>query len=358
MARDELGVGLIGAGRMGTIRAHLLSSSAMVDFLAISDIDLEKARGLAQQTEAAFFTDDNRDVIENPDVHAVIVSTPEGEHTEAICRALELGKPVFVEKPIALTLEEADRILEVKKGSEADLFIGYTQRLRRRFVSIKEHIDAGRLGEVMSARMSIYHPRADARQMIARSPGASPFVNSVAYVADMALWFFAPRRPVRVYAQSGGDILPGQQEGIGGYGWSIVTFEDGAAANLGVSWILPEKWPAYISSMAMEIFGRDGSVVVDDSHRNVLMVSDVGTPSSVEGMEVAFLGSMMPGDWAQGDFYGPMRDETRLFIDRVATGRDVPLCGAEAGRAVLELTLAMEQSARDGGTLVELPLKG
>lgn len=358
MALSEVGVGLIGAGRMGSIRAHLLSSSAMVNFLAISDIDPDKARALAQQAEAAFHTDDNHEVIEHPDVHAVIVSTPEGEHTEAICRALELGKPVFAEKPIALTLEEADRILEARERSGADLFIGYTQRLRRRFVSIKEHIDAGRLGEVMSARMSIYHPRSDARQMIARSPGVSPIANSLTYVADMALWFFAPRRPVRVYAQSGGEVLPGQRDGIGGYGWAIVTFEDGAAANLGVSWILPEKWPAYISSMAMEIFGSDGSVVVDDSHNSVMMVSDTGTPSPVAGMEVAFLGSTMPGDWAQGDFFGPMRDETRLFIDRVATGRDVPLCGAEAGRAILELTLAMEKSAKEGGSLIDLPLKG
>ncbi len=343
---------------MGTIRAHLLSSDASVNFLAISDIDPGKASALAQQTEAAFHTGDNRAVVKHPGVDALIVATPEGDHTESICMALAAGKPVLVEKPIALTLEDADRILSARARSGADLFIGYTQRLRRRFVSIKEQIEAGRLGEVMAARLSIYHSRADARQMYARSEMVSPFTNSLTYMADMALWFFAPRRAVRVYAQGGGEIFPDQPDGIGDYGWAIVTFEDGAAANMGCSWILPERWPAYICSIGMEIFGSEGSVVVDDGHRDVMMVSNRWTPSPVTGAEDAFLGSTMPGDWAQGDFYGPMRDETRLFVERVRDGRDVPLCGAEAGRDVLELTLAMERSAREGGGLVDLPLKG
>ena len=66
----------------------------------------------------------------------------------------------------------------------------------------------------------------------------------------------------------------------------------------------------------------------------------------------------MPGDWAVGDFVGPMRDETRLFLERVTTGKEVPLCDAETARSVLELTLAMEESVRRGGEVIELPFKG
>ncbi len=357
----EIGIGLIGAGRMGSIRAHLSSSHAVVNFLAISDIDPAKASALAQQTEAAFHTDDNRAVIEHPDVDALIVSTPEGEHTDAICRALELGKPVLVEKPISLSLEDADRILESKARSNADLYIGYTQRMRRRFLSIREQIEAGRLGEVMSARMSIYNSRAVARQVYARSDDASPFTDALTYMADMALWFFSPRKAVRVYAQAGSEVFSDHPHQLGDYGWAIVTFEDGAAVNLGSSWILPERWPAYVATIGMEIFGSDGSIVVDDSHKDVMMVTNEAIPSPYatdSSVEVAFLGSQMPGDWALGDFYGPMREETRLFLERVTTGREIPLCDAETGRAVLELTLAMEKSAKAGGKLIDLPLQG
>jgi predicted dehydrogenase len=359
--KPVIGIGLIGAGRMGSIRAHLSSTSPAVNYLAISDIDSAKAEALAQQCEAAYFTDDNRAVIENPNVDALIVSTPEGEHTDSVCRALELGKPVLVEKPISLSLDDADRILESRAKSGADLYIGYTQRMRRRFLSIKEHIDAGRLGEVMSARLTIYSSRAVTRQIHARTPHSTPFTNELTYMADMALWFFAPRKPVRVYAQGGSEVFSEHPAGLGDYGWAIVTFEDGAAVNLGSSCILPERWPAYVASIGMEIFGSEGAVSVDDSHKEVMMVTNEAIPSPYapdSSVEVAFLGSAMPGDWAMGDFYGPMRDETRLFLERVTTGREIPLCGGESGRAVLELAMAMEKSAKEGGSLVELPLKG
>ncbi len=359
--KPEIGIGLIGAGRMGSIRAHLSSSHAVVGFLAISDIDLAKASALAQQTEAAFHTDDNRAVIEHPEVDALIVSTPEGEHTDAICRALELGKPVLVEKPISLSLEDADRILESQAKSDADLYIGYTQRMRRRFLSVKEQINAGRLGEVMSARMTIYAARAVARQVYLRSPHASPITDGLTYMVDMALWFFEPRKAVRVYAQAGSEVFSDHPAGLGDYGWAIVTFEDGSAASLGCSWILPERWPAYVATIGMEIFGSEGAIAVDDAHKDVMMVTNEAIPSPYapdSSVEVAFLGSQMPGDWALGDFYGPMREETRLFLERVTTGREIPLCDGETGRRVLELTLAMEKSARAGGTLIDLPLKG
>ena len=359
--KKQIGIGLVGAGRMGSLRAHLSATSPQVDFLAISDIDKEKAKGLAQQTEAAFFSDDNRAVIENPNVDAVIVSTPEGEHTEWICLALENQKPVLVEKPIALSLEDADKILDVQKKTGTELYIGYTQRLRRKFLSVKEHIQDGRLGKVMSGRLCIYNPMSVAKQVYQRAPHASPISDALTYMADMALWFFEPLKPVRVYALGGSKIFSEHPDQLGDYGWAIVTFEDGSAVNLGSSWILPEKWPATVATISMDIFGSEGAIRIDDGHKDVMMVSEEETPSSYvpdSSFNVSFLGSAMPGDWVVGEFVGPMRDETRLFVERVTTGKEIPLCDANAGRNALELTVAMETSARQGGKVIDLPLKG
>ena len=359
--KKEVGIGLIGAGKIGSLRAHLAATSPVVNFFAISDIDAERARAVAQQNEAAFHTSDNREVIEHAQVDALIVSTPEGEHTDAICMALEIGKPVLVEKPIALTLSDADRIMESKAKGSAELYIGYTQRIRRKFLAIKEHIDAGRLGEVMTARMTIYNTRPTARQVYLRAPHANPFTDEITYMADMALWFFQPRKPVRVYAQAGSEVFYDHPEQMGDYGWAVVTFDDGAAACLGGNWALPECWPATVATISMDIFGSEGAIRIDDGHKDVMMVGNERVPSPYSpdsSVEVAFLGSAMPGDWAVGDFVGPMRDETRLFLERITTGKDVPLCNAETGRDVLELTLAMEESARQGGEVVELPFKG
>ena len=357
---EPIGIGLIGAGRMGSIRAHLAANSPLVDFFAVADIDPAKAAAVADKTDAAFHTDDNMAVIQHPSVNAIIVSTPEGEHTDAICAALEAGKSVLVEKPIALSLVDADRILETWGRSEADLFIGYTQRLRRRYLSVKEQIDAGRLGRVISGRLHHYVSRAVYRQIYKRSPHASPITDGLTYMADMALWFLAPRKPVRVYAQGGGHVFPDHPKGLGDYGWAIVTFDDGTSFSLGMVASMPERWPAYVGTIGIDLFGTDGAIAIEDGHKDVMMVTDEPTPSPYaadSSVEVAFLGSQMPGDWALGDFYGPMRDETRLFLERITTGKEVPLCDGLTGRDVLELTLAIEKSAAEGGVIVDLPLR-
>ncbi len=357
--KPQIGIGLIGAGRMGGIRAHLASSAPQVDFLAVADTDEGKAAQLARQTNAAYYSSDMMAVIGHSKVDAVIVSTSEGSHAEAVCQALERGKPVLVEKPIALTLDDADRICDVQRRTGVDLFVGYTQRFRRRFLLIKQQIEDGRLGEVQSARLTLYNSRAVARQIYARSKHASPITDALTYMADMALWYFAPRRPSYLYALGGGEVFKEQPKGLGDYGWAIVTFEDGTAASLGCSWIFPERWPASVASIGMEIFGTAGAISVDDSHRDVIFAGDGEIPSPYATdsfVEVSFLGSAMPGDWALGDFYGPMREETRQFLERVTSGRDVLLCDGATGRDVLELTLAMEQSAEQGGAVVSLPL--
>ena len=107
--RKELGIAVIGAGRMGTQRASVAATHPAVRYLAVSDIDPQRARTVGEKVHAQFTSGDNLEVISRPEVNAVIVSTPEQEHTAAVLQALRLGKPVLVEKPIALSLDDANQ---------------------------------------------------------------------------------------------------------------------------------------------------------------------------------------------------------------------------------------------------------
>ena len=118
MKQTNIGIGVIGAGRIGTLRARLAAKHPAVSFLAISDRDPARARALADEAGADRHGGSNEEVIDDPDVTAVIVSTPEQEHTAPILRALKLGKPVLVEKPIGFSLADADRILETLAGDQ------------------------------------------------------------------------------------------------------------------------------------------------------------------------------------------------------------------------------------------------
>ena len=103
MDKQELGVAIVGSGRIGTLRANMASRHPSVRFLAVSDKDPERAGLLAGSVNADLASSDNYAIISHPDVNAVIVSTPEHDRAEPILQAIELGKPVFVEKRIATT---------------------------------------------------------------------------------------------------------------------------------------------------------------------------------------------------------------------------------------------------------------
>src|SRR5690242_8350209 len=111
MNRNALGIAVIGSGRIGSLRAKLAARYPAVHFLAVADADAARARALAAETGAQFHSAMNEEVIGRPEVNAVIVSTPEGEHASPVRAALELGKPVLVEKPLALSLDDADEML-------------------------------------------------------------------------------------------------------------------------------------------------------------------------------------------------------------------------------------------------------
>jgi myo-inositol 2-dehydrogenase/D-chiro-inositol 1-dehydrogenase len=97
----RLGVAVIGAGRIGTLRARLAARHPAVGFMAIADLDPLRAKALAEVTGADFHTGSNVEAIERPEVNAVFVSTPESLHSAPVRRALELGKPVRSGLPAA-----------------------------------------------------------------------------------------------------------------------------------------------------------------------------------------------------------------------------------------------------------------
>ena len=91
MQRKELGIAVIGSGRIGTLRATLAAQHPAVHFLAVADRDPERARKLAEKVGAQFHSGNNLEVMSRPEVNAVVVSTIEVEHTLPILQALELG---------------------------------------------------------------------------------------------------------------------------------------------------------------------------------------------------------------------------------------------------------------------------
>src|SRR5262245_11188410 len=145
MKQNNIGIAVVGAGRIGTLRARLAAKHPSVNYLAISDKDPARARALAEQASANSYSGSNDEVIADPNVTAVIVSTPEQEHTAPILKALALGKPVLVEKPIGFSLSDADKILAMLHETKGDLRVGYSRRYKECFLRAKEQMRHRRL---------------------------------------------------------------------------------------------------------------------------------------------------------------------------------------------------------------------
>ena len=354
METRELGIAVVGSGRIGSLRAKLAAAHPAVKFLAVSDIDGERAQRLAQAAGADFASDNNREVIAHPQVNAVIVSTSEHEHVEPVLQALELGKPVLVEKPIALTLEDADRIIAKAAATGTSLRVGYAQRFKRRYLSAKDQILEGRIGEITAVTARACNTRAQGIEILKRSATATPVVDVLTYWVDVAGWFLDGIRPVEVTARGHGTVFRAAGFDVNDATFALVTYENGAVANLGVYFALPAHAPQLGMGVRLEVYGSEGALILNDDHTDELLITNKGIPHAyIPGLEfqTAFLSSSTPGNWHLGDYWGPVADESRVWLDHLARSRPCPMATMQDARQTLEITLAIEESARTGRTL-------
>jgi len=349
LERKQLGIAVVGAGRIGSLRAGLAAGHPSVNYIAISDADPARARDLAQRIGAQFHSGDNLAAISRPEVNAVVVATSEGEHAQPVMQALERGKAVLVEKPIALTLTEADRIVAEAEKRKASLRVAYSRRYKERYLIAKEQVMRGRVGRIVGASARVFNSRSQALAMLQRNPGATPVVDALTYYVDLVNWLFEGTHVTEVFARGQTGVLKEAGHDTDDVTWAILTYGDGAVANLGVSYALPEKYPALGHAARVEVLGTEGVMILDDDHTDQLMYSEKGVPHVYlpdHSVNMVFLQSGTPGDWALGDFWGPIANETRAWLDHLALGKPCALATAREARRTLEVTLAIEHSAK------------
>ena len=359
LQRKQLGIAVVGSGRIGTMRARAAIAHPSVNFVAVSDLDPANAEKLANAVGAQVFSGSNRDVIAHPDVSTVIVSTSEGEHLEPVLQAIELGKPVLIEKPIALSLADADCIIRAAESAGVEVRVGYSRRYKDlRYLLAKEQIMQGRLGKIVGGAARVFNNRSNGLAILKRNPEATPVVDALTYYVDLMNWLLEGAAPVEVYARGQKGVLKEAGYDVDDVNWAIVTYDDGAVVSFGVSYALPEKYPVLGHAARVEVLGTEGVLILDGDHTDQLMYTNKGVPHVYlpdHEVNMVFLSSGTPGDWALGEFWGAIANETRAWLDHLATGKPCVLATPREARTTLETTLAI-QLAADSGKIVNLPL--
>jgi len=340
-------VAVVGTGWCGGIRAETLASHALVKRLHIAEVRQERLDELKGKLKPASATTDYRELLSRNEIKAVYISaTPENTHYPMAKDCLNAGKHVFLEKPIAMTLSEADELIELAKKKRVKFTIGYSQRFNPKYAYIRKSIRDGTIGKPVSALVSRNITRALGSKITGRSK-LSPAAMEATHDLDFVLWCLEPAKPIRVYSQvnygamramSGGDVPDNQ--------WVMVTMDSGLSLVVGGGWSLPLGYPNF-STTWIEVIGTAGAVMVDDSHKDVVL------NTVAKGMQLPM--STMPGEFVEHTYAGPMAPETVHFLEAVVYDREV-MVKPEHARMVMEVYIAADLSA-ERNLPVDLPLR-
>ncbi|HEU4922190.1 MAG TPA: Gfo/Idh/MocA family oxidoreductase [Burkholderiales bacterium] len=338
-------VAVVGTGWCGGIRAETLAVHPLVKALHVAEINTDRLKEISSKTRARTAVTDYNELLKKSEIEAAYISaTPETTHYPMARDFLAAGKHVFLEKPIALTLDEADELIDLKNRKKLKFTIGYSQRFNPKYAYVRQCIRDGTIGRPVSALVSRHITRSLGKKISGRVK-LSPAAMESTHDLDFLLWCLEPARPVRVYSQvnygamrdsSGGDIPDTQ--------WITVTLDSGLTFVVGGGWSLPAGYPNF-STTWIEMVGTEGSVFVDDSHRDVVV------NTMKRGMQLPM--STMPGEFVEHTYAGAMAPETVHFLEAVVYDRPV-LVTPEHARMVMEVYIAADLSA-ERNAAVDLP---
>jgi scyllo-inositol 2-dehydrogenase (NAD+) len=336
-------VAVVGTGWCGGIRAETLAAHPLVKALHLAEISSERLKEIASKTRASTAVTDYKELLGRDEIEAVYISaTPETTHYPMARDFLAAGKHVFLEKPIALTLEEADDLIKLSKGKKFS--IGYSQRFNPKFAYVRQCIRDGTIGKPVSALVSRHITRSLGKKISGRVK-LSPAAMESTHDLDFLLWCLEPAKPVRVYSQVNyGAMREAGAQNVPDTQWITVTLDSGLTFVVGGGWSLPPGYPNF-STTWIEMVGTEGAVLVDDSHRDVVV------NTMKKGMQLPM--STMPGEFVGHTYAGAMAPETVHFLEACVYDRTV-LVTAEHARMVMEVYIAADLSA-ERNAAVDLP---
>lgn len=343
---EQIEIAVVGTGWCGGIRAEACAANPLVKGIHIAETRAERLAEMAAKTEARTATGDYRALLDKKEISAVFVcATPETAHFPIARDFLRAGKHVFLEKPIALALEEADELIALAASSRLKLTIGYSQRFNPKFAYVRKCLGDGTIGRPVSALVSRHITRGLGKKISGRIK-LSPAAMEATHDLDFVLWCLEPAKPVRVYSQLNyGAMREGTGNDIPDTQWITVTMDSGLSFVVGAGWSLPPGYPNF-SSTWIEFVGTEGALMVDDTHRDVML--------NTMSRGTVFPMSTMPGEPVDHVYAGPMAAETVHFVEAVALDRPV-LVTPEQARQTMEVYIAADLSAETNEP-VALPL--
>lgn len=335
--------GVIGYGRFGQLHSSAIARADGAELTAIATAS-EKSAALAQeQHPGAKVGTDWRALVADPAIDVVDIVAPNHLHAEMALASLEAGKQVLIEKPLATTLADCDRLVGAVDRTGGLLSVGFELRLSSQWRTIKELIDAGRIGKPRMVRVGLFrHPyRAGAsgwRQDSGRV--GSWILEEPVHFYDLAMWYLeGSGSPLAVTAQGTEAGAPGLYDNL----VSTVRFADGAIATVS------QTLAGFGHHLVVEVAGTTGAM------RATWSAESAASTVPVAALQVGPIGMAAPETVPLAEASGEvfeLEKQIRLTNEAFRNGRT--LVDVRQGRRAVVVCLEAERSVREGR---EVPLR-
>jgi len=261
-------VGVIGAGRIGTLHAqHLAHRIPQARLLAVSDVIPEAAARCATRFAVPHMSIDYREILDNDDIEAVVICSSTDTHAQMIEEAAEAGKHVFCEKPIALDLAQIDLALAAARRAGVKLQIGFNRRFDPSFKRVREVVAEGGIGTPHILRITSRDPAPPPISYVRVSGGM--FLDMTIHDFDMARYLIGSEVE-EVYATGAVRVDPAIGE-AGDIDTAVITlrFANGVLGTIDNS-----RQAVYGYDQRVEVFGSGGVVVAENDTPHRAVVAD------------------------------------------------------------------------------------
>lgn len=329
-------IAIVGAGGIANRHTEAISAIDDASIVAVVDVIKEKAVNLASLCDATAY-DSMEDCLSEVDI--VYVLTPPSFHRELAIKAMEAGKHVVVEKPIAVELSDAEAMVEAARKAGVKLMVAFNMRFRKGFIHLRETIQSGKLGQIVnywSQRLGM-GVGAGANWRTTKGLLCGMSIESLSHDIDMIRWLLGEITDVRARVFESNSDLPGFDDNSN----VVMSLENGAIATIHAS------WSSHLGKNSRGVIGTKGAAMLEgdglwDLNRFHLKTGDMEN----EIIEVI-------NDELDINSY---REESRHFIDCVRNDRQPGITG-EDGLAALRVSHAILASHREGRAIRILPAR-
>ncbi len=326
-------IAVVGAGILGSRHARVFREMDESELVAVVDVNAERAEKIARANGANAFTD-LKQMLASADVDVVSIATPDHLHRDPVLAALEAGKHVLMEKPLATNADDARAIVKAVDTSKRVAMVNFSQRYVSDHLWIKQRVDAGKVGAPKMIISVKFDTISVPTGMIASwSAKTSPLFFMSSHDLDLVQWFVGAN-PVEVIAREVRGTLDARGFGVHDGLNALIQFEGGVSANFHSSWIHPNTYPR-VADGYMQIIGSDGAIMYNNRTRTAEMFNARG------GEKVEFTGPHT-ADEVNGKITGAFVYSLQHFLACIRDGREPDTSPRRALPIALAQAAAME----------------